>query len=234
MHTRIPQARLAVALDHESLDASLALAAELAGVVTTLKIGPRLFVTAGPKCVERVRSLGFDVFLDLKFHDIPETVAGACRAATRLGVRYLTIHTEGGSEMIRRAVAATREIAAETGDSPPTVLGITVLTSLELPEPDGVLVRARAGRDAGIGGLVASAREVAAIREVVGPELVLVTPGIRPVGAAAGDQARVSTPGQAIAGGSDLLVVGRPILNASNPRAVAQALVREISDAGSS
>lgn len=226
----MPQAneRLAVALDFEELAPARRLAQQLQGIVRILKIGPRLFVSAGPDAIRTVRELGFDVFLDLKFHDIPATVGGACRAATALGVRYLTVHVAGGAEMMRWAVEQSRDEADLRGLAAPTILGITVLTSLSLAGPEAVLAAGRSAANAGLGGLVAAAQEVGALRKEVGPGLVLVTPGIRPAGSAAVDQSRIATPSAAIAAGADLLVVGRPIYQAAEPGAAAQAIIEEI------
>jgi orotidine-5'-phosphate decarboxylase len=219
--------RLIVALDLEEMDAALQVAEELVGVVETLKIGPRLFVGAGPAGVRAVRDLGFELFLDLKFHDIPATVEGACRAAASLGVRFLTVHTAGGREMLEAAMRGVRQGAA--GSEPvPRVLGITVLTSLVVAGPAPVVAAAELAATAGLDGVVASAREVRALRAAVGADLLLVTPGIRPAGARSADQARVATPAAARSAGADYLVVGRPILQAADRRAAAAAIVAEM------
>ncbi|MAE72208.1 MAG: orotidine-5'-phosphate decarboxylase [Gemmatimonadetes bacterium] len=224
MRARSPEERLAVALDFEELDPALDLTRRLKGLVRTLKIGPRLFVGHGAAAIAEVRALGFEVFLDMKFHDIPATVGGACRAASRLGVRYLTVHIAGGEAMMRAAVEGARE----GGGTEPAVLGITVLTSRAVANTREVTDLARAGRDAGLRGVVASARELPALRRELGDRPLIVTPGIRPAGGDAGDQKRVATPARAIAAGADLLVVGRPIYQAADPRAAAEAILDEI------
>ncbi len=228
-----PESRLAVALDYEDLAPALALARRLVGLVKTVKIGPRLFVASGPRALEELAELGFDLFLDLKFHDIPATVGGACRAATALGVRYLTVHVAGGEQMLRAALEGAAEQAAKSTVAAPAILGITVLTSRAVGDPSEVLERARAGRRAGLAGVVASAREAAALRRALDPDALIVTPGIRPAGSAVQDQARVATPAAAIAAGADLLVVGRPITQARDPRAATMALVEQMGSGAS-
>jgi orotidine-5'-phosphate decarboxylase len=201
-----------------------------------LKVGLELFVREGPAAVALGRALGRDVFLDLKLHDIPETVERAVAGAAVLGARYLTVHAAGGPAMLGRAVAA----AAGAG-APLTLLAVTVLTSLDTPDlpaqgvegtaRDQVVRLARLAWEAGVRGFVASPAEARPLREALGPAALLVTPGIRPAGSNAGDQKRVATPGQAIADGADLVVVGRPIRDAPDPRAAAEAVVAEIASA---
>jgi len=232
--------RLILALDLPSADQALALAERVSGRVGLLKVGKELFVAEGPGLVlDLARRAG--IFLDLKFHDIPNTVAGAVASATRLGARMLTVHTAGGRAALEAARDAAGETAAAAGTDPPILLGVTVLTSLDDaaaaevglngPVADLVLERAELAAAAGIDGLVCSAREVARVRGAVGPEMTLVTPGIRPAGAAAGDQARVASPADAIRDGADYLVVGRPISGAEDPAAAADAIVEEIAGA---
>jgi len=201
------------------------------------KVGSQLFTTEGPRAIQRLAGLGFDTFLDLKFHDIPNTVAGAVAAAAKLPrVRLLTLHASGGLEMMQ----AARE-AAGRAKSRPRLLGVTVLTSLDA---DGLrrigmsgtpsscaLALARLARQAGMDGVVASAHEVRAIRRACGPKFLIVVPGVRPATAAANDQSRVATPAEAIRAGADYLVVGRPITAASDPRAAALAIARETASA---
>ncbi len=227
--------RLIVALDVPALPEAEALLDRLAGVVSTFKIGPQLFTATGPASVELCRKRGARVFLDLKYHDIPATVSGAVREAARLGVTLLTVHASGGSAMLRAAAAA----AGEAGRARPRILAVTVLTSLDRAalqrelqvavSVEGQAVHlATLAREAGCDGAVASAQEARRLREAMGPGWLLVTPGIRPAGADAGDQARVATPGAAVRAGADYLVVGRPITGASDPAAAAAAIVAEL------
>jgi len=228
--------RLVFPLDFGSLDEAERAAARVAPSVGVLKVGLELFVREGPRAVEMGRKLGLDVFLDLKLHDIPETVARAVASAAELGVRYLTVHASGGATMLARA--AERAHAAK---EPLTLLAVTVLTSLDDSDlaaqgiasssGDHVLRLASLAWNAGVRGFVTSAREARAMRDALGDEALLVTPGIRPAGADAGDQKRVATPARAIAEGADLLVVGRPIRDAADPLAAARAVVAEIDDA---
>ncbi|TMI83109.1 MAG: orotidine-5'-phosphate decarboxylase [Bacillati bacterium ANGP1] len=232
-----PRVRLVVALDVPSLEEAQAMAARLAGVVRWYKVGLELYTAAGPAAVAAVRKDG-RVFLDLKFHDIPATVAGAVAAATRLGVDLLTVHALGGTAMLLAAAEAALRTAEIIRRRPPTVLGVTLLTSGDAAAmaevgmagtPAEAAVRlARLARAAGLGGVVASPADAAAIRTACGPDLLIVCPGIRPAGAAADDQRRVATPRAAIDAGADVLVVGRPITRAADPRSAAEELTREI------
>jgi len=229
--------RLLVALDVEGLADADRLLDRLAGLVGACKIGAQLFTAAGPAAVEHARKRGFRVFLDLKFHDIPNTVAGAVRAATRLGVRMLTVHASGGVTMMRAAAAAA---AAEGPGVPrPLCLGVTVLTSLDRAELQRDLGLARSveahvlhlaerARAAGLDGCVASPREVRPLRNLLPPSWIIVTPGVRPAGGATDDQARTATPAAAIAAGADYVVVGRSITGAADPAAAARAILAEI------
>jgi orotidine-5'-phosphate decarboxylase len=187
-------------------------------------------------------SRGGQVFLDLKFHDIPNTVAGAARSAVRLNVAMFNVHAAGGKEMVRVAVSAAEEEAAKLGSKRPLVLAITVLTSIDneildkellvkFPMKDAVLHFAEIAKAAGADGVVASPHEVSLLRNACGPEFLIVTPGIRPAWAAAGDQKRITTPADAIRMGSDYVVVGRPILSAQSPVEAATAILEEIQDA---
>jgi orotidine-5'-phosphate decarboxylase len=234
-----PPDRLLVALDVESLRDAEALLGRLDGVVTGCKIGSQLFTAAGPAAVELARKRGFRVFLDLKFHDIPTTVAGAVREATRLGVFMLDVHASGGVAMMRAAASAAAQAAADFAVSRPLVLGVTVLTSLdrgtlarEVGVPASVdahvLHLADRAREAGLDGCVASAREVRALRLALGPEWVIVTPGIRISAERADDQTRVATARQARDAGADYIVVGRPITAAPDPAAAAAEILRQI------
>jgi len=234
-----PPDRLLVALDVESLRDAEALLGRLDGVVTGCKIGSQLFTAAGPAAVESARKRGFRVFLDLKFHDIPTTVAGAVREAARLGVAMLNVHASGGVAMMRAAAEAAAKAAADFAVPRPLVLGVTVLTSLdrgtlarEVGVPASVdahvLHLADRAREAGLDGCVASPREVRALRLALGPQWVIVTPGIRIPAAGADDQTRVATPRQARDAGADYVVVGRPITAAPDPAAAAAEILRQI------
>jgi orotidine-5'-phosphate decarboxylase len=207
------------------------------------KIGSQLFTAAGPAAVEAAHKRGFRVFLDLKFHDIPNTVAGAVHEATRLGVFMLNVHTSGGMAMMRAAADAASRAATAAGGSRPILLGVTVLTSLDrhaldaelgVPAsvPAHVLRLAEGARTAGLDGCVASPLEIGLLRRALGRRWIIVTPGIRPAGAAADDQARTATAAAAIAAGADYVVVGRPITAAADPAAAATAIVAEIAAAG--
>ena len=225
--------RLVFPLDFATLEEARAVAVQVAPAVGVLKVGLELFVREGSSAVSFGRSLGLDVFLDLKLHDIPETVARAVRAAAALGARYLTVHAAGGAAMLRRA-----QTEAEGAPSPLTVLAVTVLTSLDAEDLDAqgvpaspreqVLRLSRLAWDAGVRGFVASPAEAAPLRQALGPEALIVTPGIRPGRSDAYDQKRIATPSQAIADGADLLVVGRPIRDAADPLGAAREVVGEI------
>jgi len=205
-----------------------------------MKVGSQLFTAQGPRAVEKLAGLGFEIFLDLKFHDIPNTVAGAVASAAQLpGIRLLTLHTLGGSAMMR----AARE-AVPARKKRPALLGVTILTSMdaaalaEIGIADSPAARAlalaRLAKESGLDGVVASAHEVRAIRAACGPKFLIVVPGVRPANSSTNDQARVATPAEAIQSGADYLVVGRPITSASNPREAALSIAREIASAASS
>jgi orotidine-5'-phosphate decarboxylase len=231
--------QLLVALDVESADRARTLAASLRGVVGGVKVGGRLFTLAGPGLVRALVDDGHRVFLDLKFHDIPNTVAQAVDAAVRTGAWMVNVHASGGADMMRAAADAGRAAAAASGVAPPLVIGVTVLTSMtpealratgvERPLDAHVLALARAAQAAGLDGVVASPQETAALRAACGPGFTIVTPGIR--GASAGgerhDQARAMGPAEAIGAGASYLVVGRPIIEAADPRAAAEAIAGE-------
>jgi orotidine-5'-phosphate decarboxylase len=231
--------RLLVALDVESLAGAGRLLDRLAGVVTGCKIGSRLFTAAGPAAIELALKRGFRVFLDLKFHDIPNAVAGAVREATRLGVFMLNAHASGGTAMMRAAAEAAAGAAREFGVQTPVCLGVTVLTSLDRADlqrdlevsntvEGHVLHLAERARAAGLDGCVASPREIRPLRVLMPRSWVIVTPGVRPAGAGADDQARTATPAAAIAAGADYLVVGRPITAAADPGAAAKGILDEM------
>ena len=234
----MPAPRIIVALDVADASAALALAARLDASTCSLKVGKELFTAAGPDLVRELAGRGFRVFLDLKFHDIPNTVAQACAAATRLGVWMLDVHASGGAAMMAAARDAVGRTAAEAGLPRPLLIAVTVLTSLSAgdlaaigvnasPE-EQVLRLARLTQAQGLDGVVCSAREAAALKRALGPGFTLVTPGIRPEGSAANDQVRVMTPPQAIAAGADYLVIGRPIAAASDPQAALDAILASI------
>jgi orotidine-5'-phosphate decarboxylase len=224
--------RLAVALDFTDEDQAMKLVDDLGDTCRWFKVGMELYYAAGNHVVQQLRDRGFNVFLDLKLHDIPNTVAGAVRSATQAGASLLTIHASGGAAMM----AAAAEAASAPGS--PRLLAVTVLTSMDASElagigitasaADQVLRLARLSRASGIDGMVCSAEEVAMLRRETSPDTLLVIPGIRPAGSAVGDQKRVATPGQAIADGASMLVVGRPITRAADPAAAAQAILKEI------
>jgi len=223
--------RIIVALDTDSPGTALAIVEVLAGEVGIFKVGMELFPRGGPELVRRIREAGFDVFLDLKFHDIPNTVAGAVRSAAALGVKFATVHASGGRAML----TAAAESARGTGT---TLLAVTVLTSLDdadladvgfsLGAAEAVERLAGLAVSCGIGGIVCSAMEVAAVRARVGKGVTLVTPGVRMPEDTAGDQKRVVTPADAIRRGADYIVVGRPIRNAADPRKAAEDIQARI------
>jgi orotidine-5'-phosphate decarboxylase len=208
-----------LALDVESLSRAQFCLQRLSPEVAFYKIGPVLFTAYGPRIVELVRKKGAQVFLDLKFHDIPNTVAGAVRQAVRLRVAMLTLHTVGGKEMLQVAAQAAAEEAKKNRIKKPLLLGVTVLTSDKAVKDTRatVVARARLARQAGLDGVVCSVHEAAAVRKACGRKFIIVTPGIRPAGAEAGDQKRVATAKTAFAAGANYIVVGRPILEAENP-----------------
>jgi len=226
--------RLIVALDVPEEALAMVLVDALAGQVGMFKVGSQLFTAAGPDVVRRIVARGERVFLDLKFHDIPNTVAGAVASAAQLGVALLTVHALGGKAMLEAAVGALPAMGTR-------LLAITVLTSHDeasLRETgvsrhltEQVRELARLARTAGLDGVVASPQEVAMLRADCGPDMLLVTPGVRPAGARAGDQARAATPAAALTAGADYLVVGRPITEADDPAAAAQAIIREMDPA---
>jgi orotidine-5'-phosphate decarboxylase len=228
-----PKDRLIVALDVSSAAEAQRLVTTIGNSACIYKIGKQLFTSEGSGLVRDLVGSGRKVFLDLKYHDIPNTVASAVRVAADLNVHMLTVHASGGSKMLRAAA----EAAAQTS-SKPLVLGVTVLTSLadeDLREigisastQDQVVTLAKLAQKAGVGGLVASPNELKALRQAIGQEMKIVTPGVRPAGSDKGDQARVATPAEAIANGADYIVVGRPITAAQDPAAAAQAILEEI------
>jgi len=228
--------RLIVALDAPNAEAATELVKQLEGTCKWFKVGLELFVAAGPSFVESLVSSGHSVFLDLKFYDIPNTVAGAVRSAAKLGARLLTVPAAGGPAMLEAARMALEGVA-----NPPQLLAVTVLTSMDdsqltasgverTPAKQAELL-ARMGLKSGIRGFVCSPEEVAALRALTGPEGVFAVPGIRPAGADHGDQKRLATPADALRNGATYLVVGRPITKAANPAHAAEAILKEMAEA---
>jgi len=235
--------KLLVALDVESADRAMQLVTTLRGVAGGFKIGNRLFTTEGPTLVRRIVDAGSRVFLDLKYHDIPNTVEQAVEAAVGTGAWMINVHASGGTAMMEAAARAARETSTRLGRPAPLMIGVTVLTSIneqalraigiERPVLQQVIALARLTQQAGLQGVVASAQETPAIREACGPQFQIVTPGIR--GASAGsernDQSRTMGPAEAIRAGASYIVVGRPIISAPDPRAAAAAIADELAHA---
>jgi orotidine-5'-phosphate decarboxylase len=228
-----PKDRLIVALDVPTAVDAQEIVYELGDSVSFYKVGLQLFTAEGPRIVSELVNSGRKVFLDLKLHDIPNTVAGAVKSASELGVHMLTVHAAGGSRMLTEAVKASA-----AGAQPLIILGVTVLTSFSQADLEESGVSAAVSQQvrhlaelalaAGCGGIVTSPHEAANVRSAVGPEIAIVTPGIRPAGSQAGDQSRIATPTTAIRAGASHLVVGRPILAASNRNQAAAAIIEEI------
>lgn len=240
-----PRSSLIVALDFDSLSSAVKFAKQIADLVGIFKIGNQLFTAAGPAAVKEVAALGAGVFLDLKFHDIPNTVAGAVLSAAAMpGVQLVNVHALGGKAMLEAAVQAI-SAGVPMGADRPRLLAVTVLTSMDQKTmkevgiggtaKQRVVKLAQLARSAGVDGVVASVQETRAIRKACGRDFLIVTPGVRPKNDPADskkdDQARTATPTEAIRAGADFLVVGRPILAAVDPRAAAQAIVEEIASA---
>jgi orotidine-5'-phosphate decarboxylase len=225
--------RVIVALDFPDAAKALALVERLDPAQCKLKVGKELFVRAGPALVQKLAASGFMVFLDLKFHDIPNTVAQACRAAGDLGVWMVNVHASGGLKMMQAARAAV-----DQSSNPPKLIAVTVLTSMSGEdlrqvgldvEPAVQVARlADLANTAGMDGVVCSAQEATLLRQQIGPDFLLVTPGIRPAGSEAGDQTRILTPARAMEAGADYLVVGRPITQADDPVTALQRINAEI------
>ena len=229
---------LIVALDLPNAEKAEALVQQLAPVVGAFKIGSELFTQAGPDIVRQIRSTDAAVFLDLKFHDIPNTVAKAVAAATRLDVQMLTVHASGGPEMMRAAEASAQDTAQALGRPAPLVLGVTVLTSMDAAELDAVGLSpnlakqverlARLAETSGLRGLVCSPLELALLRQLLPAGVQLVTPGIREAGEPSGDQKRTLSAAEAMSAGANWIVVGRPIYGAENPRNAAEKLLNSL------
>ncbi|WP_291988255.1 orotidine-5'-phosphate decarboxylase [Luteitalea sp.] len=227
-----------IALDVDRIAQADTLVQQLAPLVGGFKVGKQLFVSEGPAAVAPIVGRGLRLFLDLKFHDIPNTVAGAVRAGTRLGAWMMTVHASGGHDMLQAARDAAVDEAAKTGVSRPLIVGVTVLTSLDDARlatvgaaggvRDQVKRLAALAQEAGIDGVVASPQEIALIRETCGADFAIVTPGIRPASASKDDQARTMTPREAVQAGASWLVIGRPIAGAADPAAAAAAINAEI------
>jgi orotidine-5'-phosphate decarboxylase len=228
--------RLIVALDFPDAASAAALVERLEGACTWFKVGMELFTAAGPAVIEPLLKRGHRVFLDLKFHDIPNTVAGAVRSAAALGVHMVNVHAAGGPAMLAAARAALDGLA-----HPPELLAVTVLTSMDQAQTNAIGIPrspaqqvellTRMSLAAGIRGFVTSPEEVAALRALTGSQGILVTPGIRPAGSAKGDQSRIATPAEALRQGASFLVVGRPIFHDPNPAKAAQAILHEMAEA---
>ncbi|MEN8195566.1 MAG: orotidine-5'-phosphate decarboxylase [Pseudomonadota bacterium] len=227
-----------VAIDTPELDRAKALSQSLAGAVGGIKLGLEFFNAHGPAGVAAVAGDRGDLFLDLKYHDIPNTVAGAVRAAMKLQPMILNVHAGGGPAMMRAALEAADGESARLGIARPRVIAVTVLTSMDDgdldavgqqgPAADQVVRLARLAQDCGLDGVVCSPREIEALRGACGSDFILVVPGIRPAGAAMGDQKRVMTPREAVDAGADWLIIGRPITGAPDPAAAAREVLREL------
>jgi orotidine-5'-phosphate decarboxylase len=240
-----PRSSLIVALDFDSLSSAVKFAKQLSDLVGMFKIGSQLFTAAGPAAVKEISALGPGIFLDLKFHDIPNTVAGTVLSAAAMsGVQLMNVHALGGRAMLEAAVQAI-SAGVPMGADRPRLLAVTILTSMDQksmretgiggPPKTRVVKLARLAKEIGVDGVVASVQEARAIRKACGREFIIVTPGVRPKDRAAegtrDDHARTATPTEAIKAGADYLVVGRPVLTASDPRAAVQAIVDEIASA---
>ena len=233
-----PRDRIIVALDVSTVAEAQAIVDELNGRVGAFKIGLQLFISAGPEFVRKLAASGVKVFLDLKFHDIPNTVAMAAVEAAKLGVWMLNVHASGGNEMMRNTVTEVKLACNEAGIVPPLLIAVTVLTSsdgnalretgIETAVADQVVRLARLAADAEFDGVVASAQEARAIRNAIGADFMIVTPGIRPIGATIDDQRRVTTFGKAISAGSDYVVIGRPITQSPDRSKALGELIAEI------
>ena len=234
--------KIIVALDVPTKKEALAIVDELGDKVGAYKIGMQLYNACGPEIIEEVTKRKGRIFLDLKFHDIPSTVASAARVAANLGVYMFNVHACGGSTMMKAAADALKEEAAKLGVERPLLIAVTVLTSMNEEELQGevgisrslneqVAAMAKLAKDCGLDGVVASAKEIKLIREACGDDFLIVTPGIRPRDAAADDQKRIKTPGEAVADGADYLVIGRPITKAADRTAAVANIVADIESA---
>ncbi|MGE5392008.1 MAG: orotidine-5'-phosphate decarboxylase [Deltaproteobacteria bacterium] len=232
--------RIILALDVDAEKEALKLAEQLSAHVGAFKVGMQLFNSSGPQIVDKIHKLGGQVFVDLKFHDIPNTVAAAGRVITRLGCLMFNVHAAGGREMMKAVAEASKDEAAKQGSKSPLILAVTVLTSIGqqeleqdmlitgLPVEDVVVKWALMARDCGISGVVCSPKEIAVIRNACGADFKIVTPGIRPLWAAANDQKRITTPRDALDLGADYMVIGRPITHADDPVEAAKKIIGEL------
>jgi orotidine-5'-phosphate decarboxylase len=241
--TLSPKDRIVLALDLDSDREALAVADELAGSVGMFKVGHQLFTAYGPDIVRRIIQKGGKVFLDLKYHDIPNTVAKASAEAVKLGVAIFNVHALGGADMMRAAAASAGETAEFLGVPAPLVLAVTVLTSMDEQGlrrelkisrslPREVSHLARMAQRAGMGGVVASPQEIKLLRRAIKQPFVVLTPGVRPLWAASDDQKRIMTPGQAVSAGADYIVVGRPVLKAKDRSEAVEKIIAEIETSG--
>ena len=233
-----PRDRLIIALDVDTADKALRLVGQLKGAVRFFKIGLELFSACGPGIVEQVKATGCEVFLDLKFHDIPTTVAKAAVSVTKLGAYMFNVHALGGYDMMRKAAEAVRAEAARLARPAPKVIAVTVLTSMDEKAlkmtginaimNDEVAALARLAKEAALDGVVASPQETRMIRALLGPDFLIVTPGVRPAWAGSDDQKRIATPAEAVAAGASFIVVGRPVTAAQDPAEAARRIIEEI------
>jgi len=230
--------RIMVALDYPEAAGAEKLLRELEGIPCYMKVGMQLYYAAGPAFVKALKERGYSVFLDLKMHDIPNTVKGGANSITKLGVDMFNVHAAGGRAMMEAALEGV-EAALAAGSRRPTVIAVTQLTSTSQavlndeigiagPVEEAVLRYARLAREAGLNGVVASPQEVVAIKAACGSEFQTITPGIRPAGADIGDQSRIMTPAQAITAGTDYMVIGRPITAAPSPREALESIIKEL------
>jgi len=236
-----PASKIIIALDVKNKEEATEVVSGLKEA-RTFKIGLELFTAEGPALFKKLKALRKDIFLDLKLPDIPNTVAGAVRSAVRHGVQMMTVHASGGREMMARAAAAARETAEAESLNRPLLLGVTILTSMKSdtleeigmkPDAAGQVLRlAGLAKAAGLDGVVSSPQEIEILRQEYGTELLIVTPGIRPVWAAAQDQKRIMTPAEAVAKGADYLVIGRPITGAPSPEDAFRRIVEELAQSG--
>ncbi len=234
-----PRERLIFALDVEHFGEAQRLVGLLRGHIGLFKVGKQIFTHAGPKVVDMIRRKGEHVFLDLKFHDIPNTVAKASEEAAKLGAAMFTVHSMGGYEMMKQAVKSSRNVAKQLNVPKPLILAVTILTSMDqatleevginTPLEEQVIRLVTLAQSAGVSGVIASPREISLIREHCGSDFLIVTPGVRPASAAKDDQKRTLTPGEAVRAGADYIVVGRPIKDADDPVRAADEIVKEIS-----
>jgi orotidine-5'-phosphate decarboxylase len=233
--------KIILALDVDSYEAAEEMVKKLSGIIGIYKVGKQLFTRCGPQIIEMIHAHRGRVFLDLKFHDIPNTVARAVEEACKQNVFMLTLHALGGKKMMAQAVAAAAERCRGNASSPPLIVAVTVLTSMsqedlqeigiDAPVESAVSRLAALAREAGAGGVVASAREAPLIRDACGEKFIIVTPGIRPRGSAPGDQKRTLTPTEALSAGADYLVIGRPLLEAPDPLQAAREIAAEVAGA---